>query len=110
MLALDLVEQRRGELVLAAIEPVLRRTIPGADVARDIARVLLAPTAPGAGRKHGRHHESGGEHAQGGARRRRIRHASGIATGPMNAKLLMQAPDMSHCGSAPPPAPADWRM
>src|SRR3546814_10604692 len=38
MLALDLVEQRGGELVLAAVEPVLRRAIEGAAVARDIAR------------------------------------------------------------------------
>src|SRR3546814_13222108 len=85
-LALDLVEQRRGELVLAAVEPVLRRTIQGADVARDIARVLLDPPASGTGRQHGRHHESGGEHAQGGARRDAVNHAGGIATARMNAK------------------------
>src|SRR3546814_11469893 len=35
MLALDLVEQRRGVLVLAAIEPVLRPPLQGADFARD---------------------------------------------------------------------------
>src|SRR3546814_11853307 len=101
---------RRGELVLAAIEPVLRRTIQGADVARDIARVLLDPTAPGAGRKHGRHHESGGEHAQGGARRGGMSHAGGIATAPMNAKKMMEVQGMSPCGCGAYPDPADSEL
>ncbi len=86
MLALDLVEQRGGELVLAAIEAILRRTIQCADIARDVPRVFLDPAAPGTGRQQGRHHKGCGEQAHGGARISPVSHAGGIATARMNAK------------------------
>ena len=46
MLALHLVKQRRGDAILAAVEPILRRTIEGVDVARDIAPVRRTRAAP----------------------------------------------------------------
>jgi hypothetical protein len=86
VLALDLVEQRRGKLVLAAVEAVLRGAIERIHVARDVARVLLDPTPAGAGREQRRNHEGGGDQAHGGARGRALSHGRGIATAQMNAK------------------------
>ena len=85
MLALNLVEQRRRDAILLAVEPVLRRAVQRVDVTRDVPRILLDP-GTGAGRQQGSDDKCGSEQAHGGARRGAVSHARGIATAPMNAK------------------------
>ena len=68
MLALDLVEQLRGQLVLPLVEPVAREIVERIDVARDEARIVLllaVVRAPREGRE-GNRGEGGEEERTGG--------------------------------------------
>ena len=62
MLALDLVEQRGGHLVLTAFKPVLRSEIERVDVACDIAGILHAAAFSGTtGKQAGNEEDSRGK-------------------------------------------------